>query len=426
MTDAPPLFARSILVVVLLLIVSFVAWAAIAKVDEIARGDGKVIPVSKTQVIQATEPGVVQEIAIQVGQVVRKGQLLMRLDDTTTTSSLGESEAKARALKTKIVRLAIEEGGDFSKPFICPSDIEKVAPQICDNEIRLLEARRTNFENKASVLKERLVQRVKELDESNSNITRLTEVIAVTQREKDLISPMVAKRLVAQTDLLRVDRELTEQQGQLALAREGIDRLTAAINEARLQVTELELQMRQEALAEKTQALAELSVVDETIRGATDRVARTDIRSPVDGVVNTLDINTLGSYVQAGTVVAGVVPTADTLLVEARISPRDVAFVRRGQRAVVKLTAYDFSIYGGLEGEVSNVSADSLVDQDSGETFYQVYVATPKTDLEKDGRNYAIMPGMITSVEIITGEKTILNYLLKPVHKARTEALTER
>lgn len=426
MTDAPPLFARSILAVVLLLIVSFVAWAAIAKVDEIARGDGKVIPVSKTQVIQATEPGVVQEIAIQVGQVVRKGQLLMRLDDTTTTSSLGESEAKARALKAKIVRLAIEEGGNFSVPFVCPPDIEKAAPQICDNEIRLLEARRTNFENKASVLKERLVQRVKELDESNSNISRLTEVVAVTQRERDLIGPMVAKRLVAQTDLLRVDRELTEQQGQLALAREGIDRLTAAINEARLQVTELELQMRQEALAEKTQALAELSVVDETIRGATDRVARTDIRSPVDGVVNTLDINTLGSYVQAGTVVAGVVPTSDTLLVEARISPRDVAFVRRGQRAVVKVTAYDFSIYGGLEGEVSNVSADSLVDQDTGETFYQVYVATPKTELEKDGRKYAIIPGMITSVEIITGEKTVLNYLLKPVHKARTEALTER
>jgi adhesin transport system membrane fusion protein len=426
MTDAPPLFARSIVAVVLLLIVSFVAWAAIAKVDEIARGDGKVIPVSKTQVIQATEPGVVQEIAIQVGQVVRKGQLLMRLDDTTTTSSLGESEAKARALKAKIVRLAIEEGGDFSVPFACPPDIAKTAPQICDNEIRLLEARRTNFENKASVLKERLVQRVKELDESHSNIARLTEVVAVTQREKDLIGPMVAKRLVAQTDLLRVDRELTEQQGQIALAREGIDRLTAAINEARLQVTELELQMRQEALAEKTQALAELSVVDETIRGATDRVARTDIRSPVDGVVNTLDINTLGSYVQAGTVVAGVVPTSDTLLVEARISPRDVAFVRRGQRAVVKVTAYDFSIYGGLEGEVSNVSADSLVDQDTGETFYQVYVATPRTELEKDGRKYAIMPGMVTSVEIITGEKTILNYLLKPVHKARTEALTER
>lgn len=426
MTDSPPLFARSVLGIVVFLILTFVVWAAFAKVDEIARGNGKVIPVSKTQIIQATEPGVVQEIAIQVGQVVRKGQLLMRLDDTTTTSSLGESEAKARALKAKMVRLEIEENGDYSVPFVCPADIQKTAPQICANEVRHLEARRTNFENKSSVLKERLIQRVKELDESKSNITRLGDVIAVTQREKDLIGPMVAKRLVAQTEQLRVDRELTEQQGQLSLAREGIDRLAAAINEARLQVTELELQMRQEALAEKTQALAELSVIDETIRGASDRVARTDIRSPVDGVVNTLDINTLGSYVQAGTVVAGVVPTSDTLLVEARISPRDVAFVRRGQHAVVKVTAYDFSIYGGLEGEVSNVSADSLVDQDTGETYYQVYVATPKTELQKDGRKYAIMPGMITSVDILTGEKTVLNYLLKPVHKARTEALTER
>src|SRR5690606_35140950 len=173
------------------------------------------------------------------------------------------------------------------------------------------------------------------------------------QREMDLVKPMVAKKLMAQTDLLRIDRELSDQRGQLALAIEGVERLNAAISEATLQVEELNLQVRQEALMEKTQALAELSVIDETIRGASDRVARTDIRSPVDGVVNTLDINTIGAYVQPGTVVAGIVPTADTLLVEARISPRDVAFVRPGQRALVKVTAYDFSIYGGLEGEVA-------------------------------------------------------------------------
>lgn len=426
MTDKPPLFTRLVLLLVILFVGSFIGWAAIARVDEIARGDGKVIPVSKTQIIQATEPGVVQEIAAQVGQVVRRGQLLMRLDDTTTASTLGESTARARALRAKITRLEIEELGDFTAAFACPEEIRTTAPVVCDNEVKLLEARRIAFENKASVLNERLLQRMKELDEAQANIARLNEVIAVTEREKNLIEPMVKKKLVAETELLRIDRELTEQRGQLALAGESVHRLNAAINEARLQVTELSLQIRQEALMEKTQALAELSVIGETIRGASDRVARTDIRSPVDGVVNTLDINTLGAYVQPGTVVAGVVPTADTLLVEARISPRDVAFVRRGQPAIVKVTAYDFSIYGGIDGEVANVSADSLVDQNSGETFYQVQVATPISELEKDGRTYPIIPGMVTSVEIITGEKTVLDYLLKPINKARSEALTER
>ena len=426
MTDKPPLFARMVLLFVVMFIATFVTWAAIARVDEIARGDGKVIPVSKTQIIQASEPGVVQEISVRLGQIVRKGELLMRLDDTTTTSTLGESAARARALSAKIARLEIEEKGDLTADYICPEEIAKVAPVVCDNEVLLLEARRIAIANKASVLQARLRQRVKEFDEAQANIERLNQVIAVAQREMDLVKPMVAKKLMAQTDLLRIDRELSDQRGQLALATEGVERLDAAIAEATLQVEELNLQVRQEALMEKTQALAELSVVDQTIRGASDRVARTDIRSPVDGVVNTLDINTIGAYVQPGTVVAGIVPTADTLLVEARISPRDVAFVRPGQRALVKVTAYDFSIYGGLEGEVANISADSLLDQNTGETFYQVQVATPVSDLEKDGRKHPIIPGMVTSVEIITGEKSVLDYLLKPINKARSEALTER
>ena len=214
--------------------------------------------------------------------------------------------------------------------------------------------------------------------------------------------------------------------GQLESTRESVERIEASINEATLQIDELALQVQQEALAEKTQALAELSVIEETIRGASDRVARTDIRSPVDGIINTLEVNTIGAYVEPGTVVAGVVPTSDTLLVEARISPRDVAFVRPGQRALIKVTAYDFSIYGGLEGEVSNVSADSLVDQNTGETFYQVRVKTDQAELIRDGRSHAIFPGMVATADIMTGKKTILAYLMKPINKARNEALRER
>lgn len=426
MLDRPPLFARLGLIIIILLVSTFIIWAAITRVDEIARGEGKVIPVSKTQIIQASEPGVIQEINVQVGQVVKKGDLIVRLDDTVTTSSLGEAEARFRTLRTQIARLELEQAGDTTSPLDCPIEVEKAAPQVCRNEAELLQARRSNFLNKLSVLQERRLQRQKELDEALANISRLTENQAVSRRELELIAPMAKRKLVAQTDLIKVEKELTDINGQLKLSAESLERLRAAVNEASLQVEELALQLQQEALAEKTKALSELSVIEETIRGASNRVARTDLRTPVDGVVNTLEVNTIGAYLQPGSVVAGVVPTSETLLVEARVSPSDIAFIRAGQPALVKITAYDFSIYGGLQGEVATVTADSIYDQNTGETYYQVRVKTETSELRRDGKVHAIIPGMIASVDIMTGQKTILKYLMKPIVKARDEAFRER
>ncbi|RWC29677.1 MAG: HlyD family type I secretion periplasmic adaptor subunit [Mesorhizobium sp.] len=424
--DRPPLFASASIFIIGALFVVFVAWASFAEVDEIARGDGKVIPASKTQIIQASEAGVVQEIAVTIGQVVKKNDLIIRLDNTLNTSSLGEQQAKARALEVRIARLKYEQAGNLSGPFPCPQDIQSVAPQICDNEQKLLIARRGNFDNKLSVLKSRLDQREKELAEAEANSDRLIKNLAVSDQEAKLVDAMVKKGLMARTEQLRVEREQTELNGQLNLAGETIKKAKAAITEAQLQVEELGLQLQQEASDDLTQALAELSVVDETIRGATDKVARTDIRSPVDGIVNTLELNTVGAFVQPGAVVAGIVPTSETLLVEARVSPRDVAFIRPDQEALIKVTAYDFSIFGGIEGKVSNITADSLVDQKTGEPYYQVRVSTDKSTLQRDGKAYSIIPGMICSVDIKTGRKTILHYLLKPINKAREEAMSER
>jgi adhesin transport system membrane fusion protein len=309
MTEKPPLAARAGLLVIGLLISSFVAWAAIAEVDEIARGEGKVIPVSKTQIIQSSEPGIVREIAVQPGQVVRRGDLILRLDDTASGSSLGELEAKARSLRAQIARLELEETGAYDSKYICPEDIAKVAPAICANEEQLLQAKAGNFNNKLSVMQAREGQRQQELAEAEANITRLSESMQVTEREQELLAPMAKRKLVAQTELLRVEKELTDTRGQLALWKESVGKLEAALREASLQVTELSLQLKQEALAEKTEALSQLSVIDETIRGATSRVANTDIRSPVDGIINTLDVNTVGAYVTPGAVKLAAMPS---------------------------------------------------------------------------------------------------------------------
>ncbi|MDK4741619.1 HlyD family type I secretion periplasmic adaptor subunit [Rhizobium sp. CNPSo 3464] len=424
--DNPPLFARLILGICALMIAAFIAWAALADIDEIARGEGKVIPVSKTQIVQSSEPGIVQQINVNLGQVVHKGDLLVQLDNTTTQSTLGESVAKARALGAKVERLALEEAGTYDAQFVCPADILATAKDVCDNEEKLFEADRAAYQNKLNVLDQRLKQHQNELDEAHANIDRLTQNIVGAQKQYDLLKPLGEKKLVAETEILKVQRDLVDLQGQLKVYVESLDRLQAAVKEANLQVNDLGLQLRQQALTDKGQALSELSVVDETIRGASDRVKHTDIRSPVDGIVNTLEVNTIGAYVDAGKVIAGVVPTADNLLIEAKISPRDVAFVRLGQPAVIKISAYDFSIFGALDGAVVNVSADSLVDKDKNETYYLVRIKTDKSELERDGKRYPIIPGMVASAEIMTGRKAILAYLMKPINKARSEALTER
>lgn len=424
--DRPPLFARLAVFIVVLLIAAFVVWAALTSVDEVTRGEGKVIPFSKTQVVQASEPGTIREIAVKAGQVVKKGQLIARLDDTTIASSLGEATAQERSLEAKIARLDLEQHGDYESKLKCPADVARSAPEVCENEASLLAADERSYRNQLGVLKERKIQKQKELDQALAQIARLKDNIQVSQKELDLIEPMVKRKLMAETELLRVEKDLTDQKGQLRQTEESIDGLKAAVNEAALEMEQLSLQLQQKALDEKTKALADLSVVKETIRGASDRVARTDVRSPVDGVVNDLEVNTIGAFVQPGATIATIVPTTEKLLVQARISPRDVAFIRAGQPATVKITAYDFSIYGGLPAEVTTVSADSLVDQKTGEAYYQVLVKTDRSELKKDGRVYSIIPGMIASVDILTGHRTILHYLLKPINKALSESLTER
>lgn len=417
---------RSVVLIVACLLLSAISWAYITEVEEVSRGEGRVIPATRTQTIQATEPGVVKEIAVKLGQIVDSGDLIIRLDDTTTQSDLGEVQARARALQARIARLEIEGSGQADANFKCPEAVVSVAPEICDNEIRLLAARKQAFLNTGAVLEQRLLQRQKERDEALANIQRLEGNLKISRRELDLLAPMAKRKLVAETELMRAQRDVNETEGQLRVLNESLRRIDSAISESQLQLGELELQFRKDALVEKTNALAELSVLQQSERGETSRVERTDIRSPVDGVINTLEVNTIGSFVQPGMTVAEIVPTSEELLVEARISPRDVAFVVPGQSALVKITAYDFSIYGGIYGTVVTVSPDSIIDQNTGEAYFEVRVKTETAFLEKDERTYNITPGMICSVDILTGKKTILQYLLKPINKARQEALTER
>ncbi len=424
---APP--PRSWLYVIIIISVcSIVAlfWASWAEVDELSRAQGRVIPSGKTQIIQAAEAGVVTDILVRPGEHVRQGQQLIRLDDTTTASSAGEVQARLLALLAQTTRLRTESMGQSAESFVCPEQIVDAAPEICANEIALMNSRAASLAQSMQVLEQRVEQRQRELGEVDANQARLEDNLAIAQERLDLMTPLAERGLVAQTTYLDLQREVGDLKGQIAGVTESVARVQAALQEARLQADQAQLQFRQDALAELTVSLAELSSTQQQLRGAEDRVQRTDIRSPVDGVVNKVEVNTIGGVVAAGAQLLDIVPVSDVLLVEARLQPSDVAFIVPGQEARIKLTAYDYSIFGGLTGHVTNVSADSIVDPNTSETYYLVQIEADETTLSYRGKELPVLPGMVTSVDILTGKRTVLQYLLKPINKVREEAFSER
>lgn len=425
-TDRPPRGWAVVTVLIAIFVALALIWAANAPVDELSRADGRVIPTARAQIIQSAEGGVVSEILVRPGQSVASGQQLIRLDDTLTSSSAGEVQARMRALEAQVARLRAEYQGGPATTFVCPTNLSEEAPEICANELQLFAVRADALEQSRYVLMERVEQRERELAEARINLARVEEGLALAQEDYDLMAPLAERGLVAQTTFISAQREMTDLRGETEGTRELIGRLESALEEARIQVEQATTQFRQDALAEMTVKLAELATLREQMRGASDRVARTDIRSPVDGIVNSLEVTTIGAVVQPGERLLDIVPASDSVLVEARLSPADVAFILPGQEANIKFTAYDFSIYGGLKGEVQNVSADSIVDPETRETYYTVLIAADTTTLDFRDQRLPILPGMVTSVEIITGNKTILQYLLKPINKARDEALRER
>ena len=390
----------------------FLLWASLAQVDEVTSGQGKVIPSSKEQLIQAAEPATVSELLVRSGQRVERGQLLARLDDTQSSSELGQIQAETQSLQERSTRLRAEGTG--------------TSVQLGGDEAALTSARRQALASRIAALRSSAEQRRREAAEANATIASLQSSLALAEKQVGMLEPLAAKNIVPQTELLTARREVVDLRGRIAAAREQANRANAAVSEALSQANEAQFSFRQEALNERSQVQAKIAVNEESLRGARGRLGRMELRSPVNGIVNDLQVTTIGGFVNAGQKVMSVVPMGDKLLVETRIKPSDIAFIKVGDRALVKVTAYDFSIYGGLDGKVVQVSADSIYDEVEREAYFNVIVETDRAYLEAGGRRLPITPGMMTDTQIITGRKSVLSYLLKPVMKARSEALSER
>ena len=394
----------------------FLIWATLAQVDEVSKGQGKVIPSSKAQLIQAAEPATVQELLVRSGQRVRRGQLLARLDDTQSSSELGQIQAETEALSARSARLSAE--GTQTSTACAGTD--------CADEAQLRQVRESALRSRVAALNATAEQHRREGSEAQATISSLQGSLGLAQRQVGMLEPLAAKNIVPQTDLLNARREVNDIQGRIAAAREQQSRAHAAVSEALAQASEAGFTFRQDALNERSQVNAKIAVNEESLRGARGKLGRMELRSPVDGVVNDLAVTTIGGFVTAGQKVMEVIPMGEKLLIETRITPRDIAFIKVGDRALVKVTAYDFSTYGGLDGRVVQVSADSIYDENEKQAYFNVIVETDRSYVMSAGRKLPITPGMMTDTQIITGRKSILSYLLKPVLKARSDALRER
>jgi len=414
-----PLRARKAIKAVLLAVLLFILWAIIAQVDEITRGDGKVIPSRQLQVVQSLDGGIVSDILVREGETVREGQVLVKIDATRYLSSFKENRAMYLALLAKAARLsALAEGRDFA----VPPEVMKEDPELVEQERSLLINRRAELAAQLAIVREQIEQRAHELAEARARHEQASQGYDLTSRELALTKPLIQSGAVSDVELLRLQRDVTRYAGERSQAASQTTRLQAALAESQKKLVEVELEFKNQVRNELAEVNSKINSLGEGSIALSDKVKQADIRSPVNGTVKRLLYNTVGGVVQPGKDIVEIVPLEDALLLEARVVPKDIAFLRPGQRANVKLTAYDFTIYGGLEGTLEHISADSVLDE-KGNAFYVVRVRTKRPSF---GKGLPIIPGMTAEVDIMTGKKSVLSYLLKPVLRAKQYALTER
>ena len=415
-----PLRARVLLRSVGIVMALFILWAAVAQLDEVTRGEGKVIPSRQVQILQSIDGGLVSEILVREGDVVQANQLLIKIDETRFVSSVKDNRVQYLGLVARAARLKAMSDG---KPFVPPPDVLKDAPDVVEQELQLYEAKRAEMNAAISIARQQLAQRQQELNEATARRAQASTGFDLTSKELTVTRPLINSGAVSEVELLRLERDVSRYRGERDMASAQITRVQASINEAQRKIEEVELNFRNDAGKELSETTAKLNSLAEGSVALSDRVKQSSIRSPVKGTVKRLLVNTVGGVVQPGKDMIEIVPLEDALLLEARILPRDIAFLRPGQPAIVKFTAYDFSIYGGLDGTLEHIGADTVMD-DKGNAFYTVRVRTNKPGF--GDANLPIIPGMVAEVDIITGKKSVLAYLLKPVLRAKNVALTER
>jgi len=375
-------YANVLLLTVVGIVSAFLLWAYHSRVSELTRGQGKVIPSGSTQIVQSLEGGILSDLFVTESGFVEKSQVLAKLDDTAILSSYRESLIERDNLVAKIARLDAESQELEDVRF--PEYLEQSNADLVTSETLLFQTRRNQI---------------------NTNQERLQKSLDLKSRELAITKPLAESGVVSQVELLRLETMVNDLEDQLE--REKSEYLN-------------------EVVSQNNEYKTKLSQIEQSILAFEDRVSRTEIKAPLSGIVNKIHVKTLGGVLQPGAPIMEIVPIEDNLLVEAKISPSDIAFVKLEQEATVKLTAYDYSIYGGLEGKVARISADTFLNEEDGQSYYHILIRTGERSLKTTTETFEILPGMVAQVDIKTGKKSVLDYLLKPLMRAKMNAFTER
>ncbi|MFN7836059.1 MAG: HlyD family type I secretion periplasmic adaptor subunit [Burkholderiaceae bacterium] len=398
---------------------ALLVWSMFAQVSEVARGEARIVPSQKLQVVQAVDGGIISQIMVAEGQFVKAGQALLQLDQTRFLSSLRENQSLYDSLISRVARLrALAEG----KPFSVPDSVVKSSPQIVAQERELYENKIHEMGTLISIARQQLSQRKQERDEANARTRAAGSAFELSQRELEAMRPLTRSGAVSDVEILKLEKEVSRNRGDREMAQTQVSRLNYSIEEANQKIREVELNFRNEARRELSEAQAKLNGISETNVGLTDKVQKTTIKAPVSGIVKRIIFTTQGAVVTPGKELLEIVPNDDVLIFETKLSPRDIAFVHPGQAAVVKISAYDYTVYGGLRGRVESIGADSSVDE-NGRPYYLVRVQTERKNLAK---TMPLIPGMVAEVDVVTAERSLLTYLMKPILRAKSRAFGER
>lgn len=397
-------------------------WAAVANLEETVSGMGQVIPSQRVQHIQNLEGGILGEILVAEGQQVEKGDLLLRIDNEQAGSVYRDAMTRSQELEVVLARLQAEIDGNEAQ---YSATVREKIPDIVARHEVLLQARRGKSDNERRTLEAQLDLRRLEEKELLAQRESLGERIDIAARQRDMAKKLMQTRSYSEMDYLHLAQQVAQLQGDFNILESTIPKIRAAIREAEEKLLLHEAESKARLLEELNNTESELATLREALVAGADRVTRTEVRSPVRGVIKSINITTPGGVIMPGDIIMDVVPLDDSLIIEARVSPQDIAFIFVGQKAKIRLTAYDFAIYGSLDATVENISADTIEGK-QGEIYYLVKLRTAATSLEHNGRQLPILPGMMAQADIITGNKTVLDYLLKPILKAQQAAMRER
>ncbi len=407
---------------IMALVIFAIIWAGIARVEVITRGQGQVAPSQDVQIVQSLEGGIVEELLVSPGETVEQGQVLMRLSDVAFSSEERGTEARFLGLEAKKARLTAEANGE---EFIVPPSVQEKAPQVAENEKALYESRQKELQNAYAILDDRIAKAKAELAEVRAQISGFSSSRTLLRQELQITKDLVAKRAIPKLEEIRLNREITELSGQINAQSQRQKALQAELQVAEKERTSQLDRFRSQALGELNEVETEISSLRESLVSITDRVDRRDVRAPVDGIVNNISVRTLGGVVEPAMQLFEIVPLDEELKIIAQIQPNEIAFIRPGQPAKVKITAYDPQKYGALDGQLVRMGATSNRDAD-GNIFFEIEIRTDKNHLGDADNPLPITPGMVAQVEVITGKRTILEYLMKPILRGRERIFTEQ